>query len=67
MGTLTEKYESMSTEELDAMLRRDCFGAAPLDPDEILAICAVLAKRRPPRHTAQEAHREYEKHYKPQI
>ena len=56
-------YESLSTEELTEMLRKDCRGIAPLELDEIFSICEVVTKRRPQGKTVEEAHEEFVRIY----
>lgn len=40
-------FESLSTEQLERMIRDDCYGIAPLDEESIEHILCVLQKRSP--------------------
>ena len=65
MNQGNKDYELLSTEELEELLRRDCFGIESLEQDVLFTICDILAKRRPPRRTTQEAFQEFVKYYAP--
>ena len=63
------KYDSMSIEELEEILRADAMGPerADTDVDEILYVMEVLAKKRRQNgiagKTALEAYQEFQQHY----
>ena len=65
MGKGNINYELLSTKELEEILRRDCFGIETLEQDVLFAICDILAERRPPIRSTQEAFQEFVKYYAP--
>lgn len=62
-------YESMTTEELETILRRDLdeYPNCTLSTETILEICRILADRNPIKPDAQSAYRQFMTYYYPEV
>ena len=61
------KYETMSTEHLENLLRQDLNGEINLETENILAISAILAVRDPLSRRAEEGWTSFCQHYLPEV
>ena len=60
------KFDELSTTELEQLLRNDCDGVHTLTEADIITICQILARRHPYTATSAEtAWRQFLRHYAP--
>lgn len=59
------KYEKLSTIELEQLLKNDCDGVGPLPEADILAICEILVRQQPVSRSAQAAWQQFLRCYAP--
>lgn len=60
---LQPKFESVPTETLRELIRGDRQGVYELDLVLVMAVCGVLAKREPPKRSAQESWEDFQRKY----
>ena len=65
MNSLQEYWNNMSTEQLQAILRDDCYGRFDISLDAVMTICQILVERNPRQSDPEEAYRRFCENYLP--